>query len=411
MLAPFRRLTLRPSHLRSCLQHLRCSIKQIGVKRVIYLDYNATTPVDPEVQRVMEPFFNERFGNTLAVSSPYGWEAQEAVESCRRKIAGILACQPDELTFTSGATEANNWALRGLVDFIRTTEGPQTPIHILSSPVEHSSILSPLRFLQEIGVTVEFLEVTKEASIRLEDLKAKIRPETRLVCAVWVNSELGTLNPIREIAEICHHAQIPLLADATQALGKFPVSLAASPADLVSFSAHKLYGPKGVGLLFHRRHGRKVQLRPLLYGGGHEEGLRSGTLNVPGIVGMAKAMELADARLEENRQCWLRLQKELWDGLCSIDPGVRLNGPPLGQRSPTNLHVTFSSWTSQSVIPGLAISQGAACNSANIEMSAVLRALNFTDAEAQRSFRISMGKPTTQDDIQQAIRIVQKYVR
>lgn len=383
----------------------------MGHRKVIYLDYAASTPVDEEVLQAMLPYFREKYGNSMAKTSLYGWEADDAVEGSRRRIARLLRCESHEITFTSGATESNNWAIEGVLGKFHGEN-----IHILSSPVEHSSVLQKLYQVQRDRLAqVEFLKVNEWGQIDLEDLKNRLRPETRLVCAVWANNEVGTINPVPEIGRICREHGAWFLSDATQAIGKVPVDLSEVPVDLISFSAHKLYGPKGVGLLFHRRRGQLVDLPPLIYGGGHERGLRSGTVNVPGIVGMAKALELTERYSDEPRRL-KELRDTLWEELNRRFERISLNGAPLQEqgpwplRSPSNLHVTFAKAPDPLHLPGLAISQGAACQSGKTDPSAILAALGRTPEEARASLRLTVGRFTNPEDVLQAAEIIDRYL-
>lgn len=380
--------------------------------KTIYLDYNATTPCDPRVLASMQPYFSEKFGNSMSTHSSYGWDAEEAVDESRRKIAKHLGVRPHELTFTSGATEANNWAIRGLIEQIRRDEGTRAKIHILSSPVEHASVLRCLEQVEKVyDVEVEYLAINSYGQINIEDLKRRLRPETRLVCAIWVNNEIGSINPISDLVRVCRAHGVLVHADATQALGKIPLDLKTSPVDMMSFSAHKLYGPKGIGFLYHRASDPHVRLQPLICGGGHERGQRSGTLNVPGIVGMATALDLAMENFKAETQRLSALAQQLWLGLQKHFPEVRLNGAVGAERSPVNLNLTFPHAPNPVHLPGLAVSQSSACSSGKVAGSHVLRALGLSEEESRSTLRMTVGRWTSPEDISQAIEIIDKYMR
>lgn len=382
------------------------------LKKTLYFDYNATTPTDPVVLQAMLPYFTEKYGNSMSLLHSYGWEAEQAVEIARQTAARFLKCSPEEITWTSGATESNNWALHGLVEKIRQEEGPQAQIHILSSPVEHNSIIQALKHLETLAVAqVEFLKLTPEGTIDLEDLSKKIKKETRLVCAMWVQNEIGSINPMKEIGQICQDRKVYLLSDATQAIGKIPVDLSEIHIDLMSLSAHKFYGPKGVGLLYMRRKNPTVEMPPLIFGGGHESGRRSGTLNVPGIVGAGAALDLCEQHFAQEVPRIQNLRNKLYEGLKSTYPKLKLNGPIDNSRSPNNLNITFEDCEMPEHLNGLAISQGSACMSGKTTTSHVLTALGLTLEQSKRTLRFSLGRWSTPEDISQAIEIINKNIK
>ncbi|MGZ3781698.1 MAG: cysteine desulfurase family protein, partial [Pseudobdellovibrionaceae bacterium] len=258
--------------------------KTLHPNKNIYLDYNATTPVDPQVFQAMEPYFKEYFGNPASAIHQWGWMAENAVSKARSQVASLIGAKTSEVIFTAGATESNNWCVFGLISKIRE-ENPKEPIHFITSCIEHSSVMKSMQEAQKMGVEVDFLPVNKFGQVELDAVRKAIKPHTKLMSFIWVNNEIGTINPIPEIAKLAKEHQIYLHTDATQAAGKIPLNVTEMGIDLMSFSAHKIYGPKGVGALYIRSKDPKVQINPLIYGGGQEKGLRSGTLNVPAIVG------------------------------------------------------------------------------------------------------------------------------
>lgn len=379
----------------------------------VYLDYNATTPTDSRVVEAMLPYFTQKYGNSMSLTHEFGWDADKAVEAARTQVAQILGCQKTEITWTSGATESNNWAIQGVIEAIRR-EDPKAPIHILSSPVEHSSVMMALDHARQFfGAEIEFLPIEKDGSIDPESVRARIRPDTRLVTVMWVQNEIGRIYPIREIGQICREKKVYFMSDATQAIGKIPVNLGDTHVDLVSFSAHKLYGPKGVGFLYHRKQNPFVNLVPLIYGGGHESGERSGTLNVPGIVGLACAMNLAEETKTEEAARLQEMREYLWRELNATYAGLELNGPSFesGERVPHNLNVTFTAQKLPPHIPQLAFSRGSACYSGKTSSSHVLKAIGLSENDSQNTLRLSMGRMTTMSEITQAIEIIRKTIK
>lgn len=383
-------------------------------QKTLYFDYNATTPLDPEVVQAMQPYWTQKFGNSMSHAHCFGWDSEEAVDQSRIQIAKLIHAKPYEITFTSGATEANNWALFSLIHKIRREEGPESKIHFLISPLEHASILEAAKAAQELfQVRVTYLPVNSMGQVDVDQIESLIEPSTRLLAAMWIQNEVGAINPVQRIGEICAKARIYFLCDATQAVGKVPVDLTKTHIDLMSFSSHKLYGPKGTGFLYKRGHNPHVQLPPLLYGGGHEKGLRSGTVNTPGIVGMAKACELAALEVERNLEVTRALQILFYSLLKESFPNLRLNGPGLvsGLRSPINLHLTFVGSKVPTSIKGLAVSQGAACHSGKTHQSHVLKTLGFSEAEALQSLRISLGRMTTETEVRTAVRLLKEQIK
>lgn len=383
------------------------------MSKALYFDYNATTPTDPRVVEAMLPYFTERFGNSMSLGHEFGWAADRAVEECRTKIADLLGAAKNEITFTSGATESNNWAIQGVMEAVTSAE-PGAKIHILSLPVEHSSVLMALEHARKFyNAEIEFLPLGKDGQLDPAEVEKRIRPETRLVCVMWVQNEIGTIYPIRAIGEICKAKKVYLLSDATQAIGKVPVDLRNLHVDLMSFSAHKLYGPKGVGFLYHRKQNPHVELLPLIHGGGHERGERSGTLNVPGIVGMTKSIELGLEVMSVEMEKLRALRNELCLRLQTAYPDAIVNGPSCESdaRAPHNLNISFPKNLVPEHIPLLAFSRGSACYSGKTSTSHVLSALGLSEQAARRTLRLSLGRMTEASDIEQAINIIQKFIK
>ncbi|MCE3010733.1 MAG: cysteine desulfurase [Proteobacteria bacterium] len=378
----------------------------------LYLDYNATTPVDPAVYQVMAPYFVEHFGNSVSSLHEFGWKADQAVETARQQVAHLLGCRPQEIFFTSGATESNNWVIRGLMDHWRKTE-PQFKPHVLSSPVEHSSVIQTLNWAQRAGLLdVTFVPVDSSGKVQVEEVKKNLRPETKLMSFMWVNNELGTFNPLQELGKLAHERQIYLHTDATQAIGKTKVDLSEFPVDLLSFSGHKIYGPKGVGILYRRSKNPSVQLEPLLYGGGHERGQRSGTVNVPAVVGMGAACEIVAQRWAQDVEKMMGLKKQLYADLKGHFPGLRLNGSQDLEASACNtLNLTFTQQQLPGQIPGLAVSRGSACHSGSTTSSQVLKAIGIPEREAQNTLRISMGRDQTWEDLSRVAPLLKACLR
>ncbi len=381
---------------------------------MIYLDNNATTRLDPRVLDTMMPFLTDTYANA-ASTHPFGISAHEAVKNARQQVADLLGCEPHELVFTSGATEAINLAIKGVAEHYDNTKR-----HIVTVQTEHKAVLDVCGYLETRGFDVTYLPVQSDGLLAIDVVKAAIRPDTMLVSVMLVNNETGVIQPIREIAQLAHDAGALFMTDATQAVGKLPVDVDEDEIDLLAFSAHKLYGPKGVGGLFVRqrrlRSGfpNKVKLEALLHGGGHERGLRSGTLNVPGIVGMGKAAELArvdmkgGADASETRRV-ASLRDRLETALLTI-PGTRINAPRGdGDREHRLYNVTniyFENCDSDALIMGLddmAVSNGSACTAASIDPSHVLLAMGLTETEAFSCLRFSLGRFTTNADIDTAI--------
>jgi cysteine desulfurase len=370
----------------------------------IYLDYAATTPLDEAVLDAMRPYFSAQFGNPASALHAYGWEAEEAVAKARNTVAGCLGTKAKEIFFTSGATESNNWALRGVVEHLKLASFEK--IHVLTSPVEHQSIIQILQHLQALGdIELEFVKINQCGQIILQDLKQRIRSNTRLMSFMWANNELGSLNPIKEIGALARQHAIFFHSDATQAVGKLHVDLQNLPVDLLSFSGHKIYGPKGTGVLYLRG---QIQLAPLLFGGAQERGLRSGTVNVPGVVGLATALEKALGLRNAEQERSLHLRKSFLHQLNALKVRYQLNGhneETLAQI----INLTLPDLKDTAHFPGLAISKGSACHSGGKSLSHVLAAIGVDEAAAEKTLRISFGRQTTLADLEKTALAIEKH--
>ncbi|WP_027469581.1 IscS subfamily cysteine desulfurase [Deefgea rivuli] len=367
-------------------------------KHPIYLDYSATTPVDPRVAAKMIPYLTEMFGNPASRSHPYGWESEAAVEDAREEVAKLVNCDPKEIVWTSGATESNNLAIKGAAHFYQT-KGK----HIITVKTEHKAVLDTVRELEREGFEATYLDVQDNGLIDLAVLKAAIRPDTILISVMSVNNEIGVIQDIATIGEICRERGIVFHVDSAQATGKIEIDLATLKVDLMSFSAHKTYGPKGIGALYVRRKPR-IRLEAQMHGGGHERGFRSGTLATHQIAGMGEAFKIArEDMVEENKRIGA-LRDRLWNGLKEIEE-THLNGD-MEQRVPHNLNVSFNYVEGESLIMALkdlAVSSGSACTSASLEPSYVLRALGRSDELAHSSIRFTIGRFTTEAEIDHTI--------
>lgn len=369
----------------------------------VYLDYNATTPVDPRVLEQMLPYFNSKFGNSASKNHRFGWEAEEAVEVAREQVASLIGAKPKEIVFTSGATESNNLALKGTIDL--RNEG-----HFVSCATEHKAVLDPISELLGQGVSSSILPVDKEGILLMDQLEQGINPATNLVSVMLANNETGVIQPVREIAEIARKSGSLFMTDATQAAGKVPVDVDALGIDLMSFSGHKMYGPKGVGVLYVRGNS-KVKIKAQLNGGGHERGMRSGTLNIPGIVGMGMACEICKEEMKEEASRLGSLRDNLENGLLKL-PSTSRNGAIEGRLSHVS-NISFEGLEGQQLILGLndiAVSLGSACTSAIVEPSHVLKAMGISDVLAMSSLRFSLGRFTTEEEIDFTIRRVTEVV-
>lgn len=371
----------------------------------IYLDYSATTPIDQRVVDQMIPFLREEFGNPASRSHAFGWRAEEAVENARCQVAGLVNADPKEIVWTSGATESINLALKGAAHFYKDRGR-----HVISVKTEHKATLDTCRELEREGFEVTYLDVQENGLIDFQVFEQAVRKDTILVSIMFVNNEIGVIQDIPRLGEFCRERGIIFHVDSAQATGKVVIDLAALKVDLMSFSAHKTYGPKGMGALFVRRKPR-VRLEPLIHGGGHERGMRSGTLPTHQIVGMGAAFELARSEMALENDRIRMLRDRLWAGLSTID-AVYLNGD-LEQRVPHNLNVSFNYVEGESLlmaIKDIAVSSGSACTSASLEPSYVLRALGRSDELAHSSIRFSIGRYTTEADVDFAIQLLKEKV-
>ena len=375
------------------------------VKTPVYLDYAATTPVDKRVAEKMIPYLTETFGNPASNSHAFGWTAEEAVEKARADIAALINADPKEIVFTSGATESDNLAIKGAAHFYQS-KGK----HLITVKTEHKAVLDTMRELERQGFEVTYLGVQENGLIDLEELKAAIRDDTILISVMWVNNEIGVVQDIPAIGEICRERKIIFHVDAAQACGKVPVDVEAAKVDLLSMSGHKVYGPKGIGALYVRRKPR-VRLEAQMHGGGHERGFRSGTLPTHQIVGMGEAFRIAKEELAQDTAHYLKLRDIFLKGIEGIEE-VYINGD-LEHRAPNNLNVSFNFVEGESLIMAvkeLAVSSGSACTSASLEPSYVLRALGRNDELAHSSLRITFGRMTTEEEVQFAAELIKSKI-
>jgi cysteine desulfurase len=377
----------------------------------LYLDYHATTPVDSRVLAEMLPYFSERFGNPHSRQHAWGWEARDAVEKARAQIAALIGASPGEIVFTSGATESNNLAIRGVIAASASpAKGSEdtrggTRRHVITVATEHKSVLDVCGALADDGCDVTVLGVAPSGLIDLDELRRALRPDTVLVSVMAANNEIGTLQPMAEIGAIVHQHGALLHTDAAQAAGKIPIDVRAMQIDLLSLTGHKFYGPKGSGALYVRKRKPRLSLLPQLLGGGQENGLRSGTLNVPGIVGLGRAAELCRVEMAEESARLSRLRNKLLDGLRARITTIRVNGT-LEHRLPHNLHVSFDGVEGEKLLMALgelAVSTGSACSSGSQAVSHVMRAIGATSDRASASIRFGLGRSTTEADIEFAI--------
>jgi cysteine desulfurase len=371
----------------------------------VYLDYSATTPVDPRVVDKMIPFLRERFGNPASRSHAYGWESEQAVEEAREQVAALVGCDPKELVWTSGATESINLAVKGAAHFYK-----ERGKHLVTVKTEHKATLDTMRELEREGFEVTYLDVQEDGLLDLEAFKAALRPDTVLVSVMYVNNEIGVIQDIPAIGEICRERGILLHVDSAQATGKVEIDLAKLKVDLMSFSAHKTYGPKGMGALYVRRKPR-VRIEAQIHGGGHERGMRSGTLPTHQIVGMGEAFRIARVEMATENERIRMLRDRLLRGLSDIEE-IYINGD-MERRVPHNLNVSFNYVEGESLIMAvkeLAVSSGSACTSASLEPSYVLRALGRSDELAHSSIRFSVGRFTTEQEVDFAVALLKEKV-
>ena len=377
------------------------------LQQKIYLDYNATTPCAPEVIEYMLPFFSEMYGNASSKNHPYGWEAKKAVDMAREQIARLLGSSPEEIIFTSGATESINLILKGLYYSYKSKKN-----HFITCETEHSAVLDTLEFLEKQGAEVDYLPVNKDGIFDPESLKEKIRKDTLAVCLMWANNETGVIHDIGKCADICTEAGVYFAVDATQAAGKIPIQPHISQIDFLALSAHKMYGPKGIGALYMNK-SKRIKITPLIHGGGHEKNIRSGTLNVPGIAGFGKAAELAVLNLENDHRNFISLQSYLESRLTESEECF-INGKN-AQRLPNTTNICLRFAENELLLSTfhqkLAVATGSACASADATPSHVLTAMGLSEARAKCSLRISMGRYTTLEEIDTAIGLIHDGVK
>lgn len=366
----------------------------------IYLDNNATTRVDPRVLETMLPYFSNYYGNAASRTHAYGWMAEEAVAVARKQVAQLIGAQEQEMVFTSGATEAVNLAIKGVADRY-TVKGN----HIITTSIEHKAVLDACAAVEKQGLELTYLPVNEQGLPDLDQLEAAIRPTTILIACMYANNETGVVLPVQQIGTIAKRHEVLFFCDATQAVGKIPVNVVDDQIDLLALSAHKFYGPKGVGALYVRRRSPRVSLRPQIDGGGHERGMRSGTLNVPGIVGMGKAAAICLSEMDQDAARLEQLRNRLQEALLAIN-GTQLNGAA-PKRLPHTLNLSFSNTDSNTLLlqfnKSLAISAGSACTSATLEPSYVLKAMGFSNQRAYSALRFGLGRSTTETEIDEVI--------
>jgi cysteine desulfurase len=373
----------------------------------IYLDHNATTPCDTQVVEAMLPYFSDHFGNAASRHHAFGWRAEAAVEYAREQVAKLIGAEPKEIIFTSGATEADNLAIKGVCEMYASKGN-----HIITCAIEHKAVLDTCKHLEKQGIEVSYLAVLPDGSIDLQELEAAIRPGTILISIMYANNEIGTIMPVKAISDVARKHGILFFTDATQAVGKIPVDVNKDGIDMLALTAHKMYGPKGVGALYVRRRDPRVRLAAQMDGGGHERGMRSGTLNVPGIVGLGKAAELAISVMQEESNRLRQLRDSLENGLLQLDQTF-VNGDK-ENRLPHMTNISFQYVEGEALLIGLnkeiAISSGSACTSASIEPSYVLKALGLSDELAHSSLRFGLGRNTTEEEIVYTIDKVSRTV-
>ncbi len=380
----------------------------MSVKLPVYMDNHATTSVDPRVLETMLPYFTEKFGNAASRNHEFGWRAEESVENARGQIARLINANPKEIVFTSGATESDNLAIKGVAEAYRD-KGNQ----IITQVTEHKAVLDTCKRLEAVGCHVTYLPVGPDGLVDLADLRNAITPKTILISIMYVNNEIGVIQPIEEIGRIAKEASVLFHVDAVQAVGKMPVDVQKGGIDLLSISAHKLYGPKGAGALYVRRKNPRVQLGAMIDGGGHERGMRSGTLNVPGIVGLGKACEICQKEMSEESARVSLLRDTLKDLLAKGLDDISINGS-LAHRISNNLNVTFGGVDGESLLMGIndvAVSSGSACTSAAIEPSYVLKAIGVSDDLAHSSIRFGLGRFNTEEEVEYVANRVIETVR
>lgn len=372
----------------------------------IYLDNNATTPMDPRVLDAMLPYFVDKFGNAASRNHPFGWVAEEAVDYAREQIAQLIGCNEKEIIFTSGATESNNLAIKGVFEMYQSKGN-----HVITLTTEHKAVLDTCHHIEKMGAEVTFLEVEKDGLVDLAKLEAAIKPNTILISTMYGNNEIGVIQPMKKISEIARKHGVLLHTDGTQAVGKVPVNVDTDGIDLMSFTAHKMYGPKGVGALYVRRKNPRVKVTAQMDGGGHERGMRSGTLNVPGIVGLGKACELARLEMDQDAKRLSALRDKLENALSQLEESY-VNGNK-EHRLPHTTNISFKYVEGEGLMMAmkdLAVSSGSACTSASLEPSYVLKSLGLNDDLAHSSIRFGLGRFTTEEEVDYAIEVTRNAV-
>jgi cysteine desulfurase len=377
------------------------------LKLPVYLDNNATTPMDPRVLEAMTPYFLEHFGNAASRNHPFGWEAEEAVDYAREQVAKLIGADPKEIIFTSGATEGDNLAIKGVYEMYASKGN-----HIITATTEHKAVLDTCKHIEKIGGEVTYLQVNREGLIDLKELEAAIKPTTILIAIMYANNEIGTIQPVKEISTLAKKHGVLFFTDGTQAVGKVPLDVIKDGIDLMAFTAHKMYGPKGVGALYVRRKNPRVKVTAQMDGGGHERGMRSGTLNVPGIVGFGKACELCRLDMEEDTKRISKLRDYLETELMKLEEAY-INGST-EHRLPHVTNISFKHVEGEGLLMGfnknIALSSGSACTSASLEPSYVLKALGLGDDLAHSSLRFGLGRFTTQEQIDYTIKAISETV-
>jgi cysteine desulfurase len=377
------------------------------LKLPIYLDHNATTPCDPRVVEAMIPYFTDSFGNAASRNHPFGWQAEEAVDYSREQVAKLIGADPKEIIFTSGATEADNLAIKGVFEMYATKGN-----HIITCNIEHKAVLDTCKHVEKLGAEVTYLKVKENGLIDLQELEAAMKPTTILIAIMYANNEIGVIQPMKEISRIAKKFGALVFTDGVQAVGKIPVDVNKDGIDLMAMTAHKMYGPKGVGALYVRRKNPRVKVTAQMDGGGHERGMRSGTLNVPGIVGFGKAAELCIAEMDKDIQHTSRLRDKLESALLKLEEAY-VNGTP-ESRLPHVSNISFKYVEGEGLMMGfnknIAVSSGSACTSASLEPSYVLKALGLGDDLAHSSLRFGLGRYTTEEQIDYTIAEVSKTV-
>ncbi len=372
----------------------------MSVKLPIYFDNHATTPVDPRVLEAMLPYFGDKFGNAASRNHSFGWAGEEAVENARGQVASLIGATPKEIIFTSGATESDNLMIKGVAEMYREKGN-----HIITQAIEHKAVLDTCKRLEKYGYEVSYLPVQKDGRVNPEDVRKAIKPTTILITVMYANNEIGVINPIQEIGKIAKERGIVFAVDGVQAVGKIPVDVQKDNVDLLAIRAHKIYGPKGVGALYVRRRNPRVQLSAVIDGGGHERGMRSGTLNVPGIVGLGKACEVAQQEMAQESARLFALRERLRKGLEAKLDEVFINGS-MEHRLPNNLNMSFAYVEGESLLMGIndiAVSSGSACTSATLEPSYVLKALGVGEDLAHTSIRFGLGRFNTEEEVDYVI--------